>query len=68
MGIRVKLFFPEDRYVNDKGALSVAYPMIYIGDEKFRTSSVHNYGDGMVEISFMVRGTELEIIEEKKDG
>ena len=65
MGARVKVVFPESEYRYEGQMVHISFPKLIIEDEEFKLASIQNFGDDMVEISFMVKGSELEIIREE---
>jgi len=64
MGTRVKVVFPESEYRYEGQMVHISYPRLVIGDEEFKLTSIQNF-DSMVEISFMMEGSDLEMIREE---
>ena len=64
MGARVKVVFPESEYRYEGQMVHISYPRLVIGDEEFKLTSIQNF-DSMVEISFMMEGSDLEMIREE---
>ena len=65
MGARVKVVFPESEYRYEGQMVHISMPKLIIGDEEFKLTSIQNFGDNMVEISFMMEGSDLEMIREE---
>ena len=66
MGTRVKVVFPESEYRYEGQMVHISYPRLVIGDEEFKLTSIQNF-DSMVEISFMMEGSDLEMIKEENN-
>ena len=58
MGIRI--VFPKDEYVNDGQVVRRAHPELRIGKENFRIKSINSFGDDMLHIEFVIKGSEID--------
>lgn len=64
MGTKIKVVFPENEYRYEGQMVHISFPKLIIGDEEFKLTSIQNF-DSMVEISFMMEGSDLEMIREE---